>query len=114
MSTQEIKREFNMRDRRSGGSCFFLKPVSTCVPPNPPRSAESDGQEDAGLVSPIEVALVALGPRDTATALTRFEEAYAARAPRLININDPFFSDLTGEPRYRQLLSRLGLPSGTY
>jgi tetratricopeptide (TPR) repeat protein len=70
--------------------------------------------EHARLVSPIDVALVALGLRDSATALTRLEEAYAARAPRLININDPFFSELTGEPRYRQLLSRLGLPSGSY
>jgi tetratricopeptide (TPR) repeat protein len=67
---------------------------------------------NARLVSPIDCALVSLGLRDTEAALTRLEDAFAARSPRMVNINDPFFSELSNEIRYRQLLAPLGLPNG--
>jgi DNA-binding winged helix-turn-helix (wHTH) protein/Flp pilus assembly protein TadD len=68
----------------------------------------------ACLASPIDFALVSLGLGDTEAALTGLEEAYSLRSPRMVNINDPFFSELSSELRYRQLLARLGLPSGSY
>ena len=43
-------------------------------------------------------ALVRLGLGDTNGALKALEEACAARSPRMINLNDPFFSELSGEP----------------
>lgn len=64
------------------------------------------------VVSPIDVALVCVGMGETLAALTGLEDAFAARAARMINLNDPFFSELAGEPRYQQLLVRMGLPSG--
>jgi DNA-binding winged helix-turn-helix (wHTH) protein len=64
------------------------------------------------VVSPIDVALVCVGMGETQAALAALEDAFAARSARMINLNDPFFSELAGEPRYRQLLVRMGLPSG--
>ena len=64
------------------------------------------------VVSPIDVALVCVGMGETQAALAGLEDAFAARSARMINLNDPFFSELAGEPRYRQLLARMGLPSG--
>jgi hypothetical protein len=46
-------------------------------------------------------------------ALKALEGAHAAREPRMINLNDPFFSELASEPRYQQLLAKLRLPSGS-
>jgi tetratricopeptide (TPR) repeat protein len=72
-----------------------------------------NGARRTGMVWPIDVALVWLGLGETEAALNALEEAYATRSPRMINLNDPFFSELASEPRYQQLLERLRLPSGT-
>ena len=63
------------------------------------------------MVAPIDLALVWLGLGDTEAALTALEEAYATRSPRMINLNDPFFSELARESRYQRLLAGLRLPS---
>jgi len=55
-----------------------------------------------------------LGLGDTEAALKALEEAYATRSPRMINLNDPFFSELAREPRYQRLLAGLRLPSKPY
>lgn len=65
-----------------------------------------------GAVSPIDLALACLSLGETKAALNALEGAYATRAPRMINLNDPFFSELAGEPRYERLLATLQLPSG--
>jgi precorrin-6B methylase 1 len=61
-------------------------------------------------VSPIDVALVCLGLGDTAGAVNGLEEAFRERSTRVIVAGDPFFSELGSDARYRQLLTRLGLP----
>jgi tetratricopeptide (TPR) repeat protein len=66
------------------------------------------------MVAPIDLALVRLGLGETESALNALEDAYAARAPRMINLNDPFFSELGREPRYQRLLAGLRLPSKPY
>jgi DNA-binding winged helix-turn-helix (wHTH) protein/tetratricopeptide (TPR) repeat protein len=73
-----------------------------------------DGWRSAqlGVIPAIDLALVCLGLGDTNGALNALEEACAARSPRMINLNDPFFSELSGEPRYQRLLERLCLPPG--
>jgi tetratricopeptide (TPR) repeat protein len=59
------------------------------------------------VVSPMDVAQVCLGERER--VLTALEDAFDARSPRMINLNDPFFSELADEARYRQLLAHLRL-----
>jgi tetratricopeptide (TPR) repeat protein len=63
-----------------------------------------------GTISPIDFALVWLGLGETDAALSALEDACAARSPRMINLNDPFFSELASEPRYQGLLATLRLP----
>jgi DNA-binding winged helix-turn-helix (wHTH) protein len=63
-----------------------------------------------GATSAIDIALVSLGLGETNAALNALEQAFAARLPRMINLNDPFFSELADEPRYQRLLADVGLP----
>jgi hypothetical protein len=61
--------------------------------------------------SAIDLALVWVGLGETNAALDALEQALAARAPRMINLNDPFFAELAREPRYQRLLVQMGLPA---
>lgn len=61
-------------------------------------------------VSPVERALIALSLGETEAALGGLEAAYAARLPGTLIAGDPFFSELAGERRYRELKARLQLP----
>jgi DNA-binding winged helix-turn-helix (wHTH) protein/Flp pilus assembly protein TadD len=62
-------------------------------------------------ISPINSALLRLGLGDIEGALNGLEYAHRARTPTLVTIGDPLFSELAHEPRYQQLLARLGLPN---
>ena len=55
-------------------------------------------------------ALIALGLGETEAALSGLEAACAARLPGTLIAGDPFFSELAGERRYRELMARLQLP----
>jgi len=68
------------------------------------------GEPIAPHVSPVERALIALGLGETEAALSDLEAAYAARLPGTLIAGDPFFSELAGERRYRELMARLQLP----
>jgi len=63
-------------------------------------------------VSAIEVALVYAGLRDTRAAFAWLQKAYdeRARLPLFLKM-DPAFDSLRSDPRYQQLLSRVGLPA---
>jgi hypothetical protein len=54
--------------------------------------------------------MISLGLGDTDAALTGLERAYAGREPGTVVAADPFFSELAPDPRYRELMARLGLP----
>ncbi len=61
--------------------------------------------------SPVEIAqaYTALGERDQ--AFSWLEKAYAHHVSRLTNVNiEPGFDPLRGDPRYDDLLRRIGLP----
>jgi len=64
-----------------------------------------------GGTSAIDLALVWVGLGETNAALDALEQALAVRAPRMINLNDPFFAELAREPRYQRLLVQMGLPA---
>jgi TolB-like protein/DNA-binding winged helix-turn-helix (wHTH) protein/Tfp pilus assembly protein PilF len=61
-------------------------------------------------VSAVEMALVYAGLRDTRTAFTWLQKAYdeRARLPLFLKM-DPAFDSLRSDPRYQELLSRIGL-----
>jgi TolB-like protein/DNA-binding winged helix-turn-helix (wHTH) protein/Flp pilus assembly protein TadD len=63
-------------------------------------------------VSAMELALVYVGLRDTRAAFAWLQKAYDERAclPLFLKM-DPAFDSLRSDPRYQQLLSRVGLPA---
>jgi DNA-binding winged helix-turn-helix (wHTH) protein/Flp pilus assembly protein TadD len=61
-------------------------------------------------VSPVDVALVLMGLGETDAALTALEDGFRTRAARMLAVSDPFFAELSAEPRYQRLLADLHLP----
>ncbi|MBI4658047.1 MAG: tetratricopeptide repeat protein [Verrucomicrobia bacterium] len=61
-------------------------------------------------VSPYDFAMVYLGLGKREQALTLFEKAYAEHDDQLMYLQiEPYYSDLLPEPRYRELLKKVGL-----
>jgi tetratricopeptide (TPR) repeat protein len=64
-----------------------------------------------GYVSPVQIAFVYEGLGKTGEALDWLDRAYEERDGWLIFLNNfPRFESLRGEPRFRDLLDRMGLP----
>jgi TolB-like protein len=62
-------------------------------------------------VSPIYFAAIYLGLRENSTALDWLDKAYQERTDRLVYLGvDPLADPLRSEPRFRDLLRRVGLP----
>jgi hypothetical protein len=61
--------------------------------------------------SAFNLAITCVGLGETAKALTSLKHAYRARAPMMIGIGDPLFSELASEPVYLELLANLRLPN---
>ncbi|MBL8231943.1 MAG: hypothetical protein JNL98_25830 [Bryobacterales bacterium] len=62
-------------------------------------------------VSPYVMALLAMGLRENSRAVEWLEKAAEERTPTLKWIGvDPMFDSLRGEPRFRAILERMGLP----
>ena len=61
-------------------------------------------------VSPYDFAIAFAGLGDRTAALDRLEQSFEQREMRIINLGDPEFDGLHGEPRYRSLRERLRLP----
>lgn len=61
-------------------------------------------------VSPGELAVLYLGLGDKEASLAALEQAYAAHDPQMANlISDPHYDGLRTEPRFRDLVKRVGL-----
>jgi TolB-like protein len=62
-------------------------------------------------VSPYQIAMAQLGLGDTARTFEWLERGYAVRDPYLtINLFEPLWDPVRSDPRFEQLLGRLGLP----
>lgn len=86
---------------RSGGPRSFVRGYLEFL--------ESMGQPEVNAPTEIAEAYAALGDRDQAFAW--LEKAYAHRVSRLTNVNvEPGFDSLRDDPRYDDLLRRIGLP----
>jgi hypothetical protein len=61
-------------------------------------------------VSPFELAQACAQLRKREEALRYLEESYRERAPWLVHLqHDPSFDLLRGEPRYRAIVTKMGL-----
>jgi adenylate cyclase len=73
--------------------------------------ADLRAQAQRRYVSPFDFGLVHGGLGDRSRALDWLEKAYEERSPGLSLLRvDPAFQALRGEPRYRNLVRRIGLP----
>jgi serine/threonine-protein kinase len=79
------------------------------------RGLLRDMQAQAGTmyVSPTSRALVHVGLGETDDAFEALEQAFSDRDSRLLTIGlDPSWEPLRGDPRYVDLMDRIGLPRG--
>jgi eukaryotic-like serine/threonine-protein kinase len=66
----------------------------------------------SGYVSPYDLATVYVGLKMPDEAFEALEQAYAGRAYGLVFIQtDPRFDPIRSDPRYRSLITRIGLPA---
>jgi hypothetical protein len=65
-------------------------------------------------VSSFDIATIYAGLGDRARTLDWLERAYEGRATYLVFVNvDPRFDAYRDDPRFRDLVRRIGLPAGT-
>jgi len=60
-------------------------------------------------ISPFDIAVVYVGLGDLASAFQRLEEAYRQRVFRIIELTMPMFDSLRSDPRWQDLVRRIGL-----
>ena len=61
-------------------------------------------------VSPFDIAVVHVGLGDLTSTFQRLEEAYQQRVFRIIELTFPMFDNLRADPRWQDLIRRIGLP----
>jgi len=61
-------------------------------------------------ISPFDLAVVSVGLGDLDAAFQWFEEAYRQRVFRLVELTMPMFDRLRPDPRWQDLVLRIGLP----
>jgi tetratricopeptide (TPR) repeat protein len=61
-------------------------------------------------VSPLDIAIVYTGLGDRNSAFQWLEKAYQERTMRIQELPDPIFDSLRSDPRFRDLMRRIGLP----
>jgi tetratricopeptide (TPR) repeat protein len=61
-------------------------------------------------VSPLDIAVVYTGIGDRNSAFEWLEKAYRERTMRIQELPDPIFDSLRSDPRFNDLLQRIGLP----
>jgi len=61
-------------------------------------------------VSPLDIAVVYTGLGDRNSAFQWLEKAYQERTMRIQELPDPIFDSLRSDPRFRDLMRRIGLP----
>jgi TolB-like protein/Flp pilus assembly protein TadD len=62
-------------------------------------------------ISPFDLAAVSVGLGDLDAAFQCFEEAYRQRVFRLVELTMPMFDSLRTDPRWQDLVLRIGLPT---
>lgn len=61
-------------------------------------------------VSPFDIAVIQIGMGDLTSAFEQLEEAYRQRVFRLVELTMPMFDNLRPDPRWKDLVRRIGLP----
>lgn len=62
-------------------------------------------------ISPFDLAVVSVGLGEVDAAFQWFEEAYRQRVFRLVELTMPMFDNLRSDPRWQDIVRRIGLPT---
>ena len=75
---------------------------------------ELQAQSDSSYVSPFDIATIYAGLGDRTKMFEYLEKAYQERVPYLVYLAvDPHFDAFHADPRFRDLVRRIGLPAGS-
>lgn len=75
---------------------------------------ELQARSDSSYVSPFDIATIYAGLGDRVKTFEYLEKAYQGRVPYLVYLAvDPHFDDFHADPRFRDLVHRMGLPAGS-
>jgi serine/threonine-protein kinase len=75
---------------------------------------ELQARADSSYVSPFDIATIYAGLGDRTKTFEYLEKAYQERVPYLVYLAvDPHFDPFRSDPRFRDLLRRIGLPTGS-
>jgi hypothetical protein len=75
---------------------------------------ELQARSDSSYVSPFDIATIYAGLGDGTKTFEYLEKAYQGRVPYLVYLAvDPRFDDFRADPRFRELVRRIGLPAGS-
>ena len=75
---------------------------------------ELQAGSDSSYVSPFDIATIYAGLGDRTKTFEQLEKAYQERAPYLVFLAvDPHFDPFRADPRFRDLVHRIGLPAGS-
>jgi hypothetical protein len=61
-------------------------------------------------ISPFDIAVVCAGLGDLTSTFQLLEQAYQQRVFRIIELTFPMFDNLRSDPRWQDLVRRIGLP----
>ena len=76
--------------------------------------AELQARSDSSYVSAFDIATIYAGLRDRTKTFEYLEKAYQERVPYLVFLAvDPHFDEFRSDPRFRDLVHRIGLPAGS-
>jgi hypothetical protein len=74
---------------------------------------ELQARSDSSYVSPFDIATIYVGLGDRTKTFEYLEKAYPGRVRYLVYLAvDPHFDDFRADPRFRDLVRRIGLPAG--
>ena len=75
---------------------------------------ELQARSDSSYVSPFDIATIYAGLGDRSKTFEYLEKAYQGRVPYLVYLAvDPHFDPFRADPRFRELVHRIGLPTGS-
>jgi tetratricopeptide (TPR) repeat protein len=109
---REFQEQISVDGDGSGNLCYLAGALAVAGKKNEALQILNQLHQSKEYVSPTELAGVHARLKNTELTLRLLEQAYADHDPQLQTLNlDPFFTVLRSDPRFKDLLRRVGLPS---
>ncbi len=111
-SIQEFRAMIAIDGERTANLCYLAGALAAARRKKEALQIVERLNRSKDYVSPTELAAVHARLKNTEAVITLLEKAYVEHDPQLQILNvDPFFDYLRSDPRFQDLLRRVGLPS---